>query len=212
MITRTILPACILLMASTAQAQIAISPVAVGGWGGGQTAEGAYLQGAANVIQAEGLYNVNTAQAMIEYEQARGMYLTNRKKATENYYAGKEMHQAVEAQKRERSKTSSEALTLAAKSSVPARLETAAFNPQTGKIAWPKALLDNQFTAKRTEIEQLAASRTKTSGKPETVKKIQAATVEMSSILKSNVTKLSANDYMQARKFLDSLAVTVSQG
>ena len=34
----------------------------------------------------------------------------------------------------------------------------------------------------------------------------------MSSILKSNITKLSANDYMQARKFLDSLAVTVTQG
>jgi hypothetical protein len=34
----------------------------------------------------------------------------------------------------------------------------------------------------------------------------------MTSVLKSNITKMSANDYMQARKFLDSLAVTVSQG
>jgi len=207
-----ILPASILLWGSAAQAQIAISPVAVSGWGGGQTAEGAYLQGAANVIQAEGLYNVNTAQAMIEYEQARGMYLTNRRKATENYYAGKELHQAVEAQKRERNKTSTEALTLAAQSSVPARLESSAFNPQTGKIVWPKALLDNQFNMKRSEIEKLAQSRTQTTGKPETVKKIKAATVEMTSILKSNITRMSANDYMQARKFLDSLAVTVSQG
>ena len=212
MITRIILPACILLVASTAQAQIAISPVAVAGWGGGQTAEGAYLQGAATVIQAEGMYNVNTAQATVEYEQARSLYLTNRRKFTENYYATKEMHQAVEAQKRERNKTSSEALTFAAKSSVPVKLETAAFNPQTGKIAWPKVLLDNQYTARRAEIEQLTATRTKTSGRPETVKKIQAATVEMSSILKSNITKLSANDYVQARKFLDSLAVTVTQG
>jgi hypothetical protein len=209
---KSILPVCLLLWAGTAQAQIAISPVAVSGWGGGQTAEGAYLQGAASVIQAEGLYNVNTAQAMIEYEQARGMYLTNRKKATENYYAGKELHQAVEAQKRERNKTSPEALALAAQSSVPARLEASAFNQQTGKIAWPKALLDTQFNAKRTEIEKLAAMRAHTTGKPETVKKIKAATVEMTSMLKSNITKMPANDYMQARKFLDSLAVTVSQG
>jgi hypothetical protein len=208
----SVLSACLLMWANGAQAQIAVAPVAVSGWGGGQTAEGAYLQGAATVIQAEGMYNVNTAQAMVEYEQARGLYLSNRKKATENYYAGKEMHQAIEAQKRERNKTSTESLTLAAKSSVPATLEAAEFNPETGKIAWPKVLLDSQFSAKRAEIEKLAATRVKTTGKPETVKKIQAATVEMSSILKSKITKLPANDYMHARKFLDSLAVTVSQG
>ena len=109
-------------------------------------------------------------------------------------------------------RTGAEALALAAQSSVPARLEASAFNQQTGKIAWPKALLDTQFNAKRTEIEKLAAMRAHTTGKPETVKKIKAATVEMTSMLKSNVTKMPANDYMQARKFLDSLAVTVSQG
>jgi hypothetical protein len=81
-------------------------------------------------------------------------------------------------------------------------------NPETGKIVWPKALLDNQFKAKRTELEELFELRAKKSSCPESQILIQDASRGLAAQLRTNITKHSATDYVSARKFLNSLAVS----
>ena len=114
---------------------------------------------------------------------------------------------AVNAQKREQNRHSAEALNLASKSQLPQPLGPDAINPATGKINWPKALLDSSYAKKRSEIDHLFELQNKTSGKNYQTK-IQVAAGEMTAILKSNITRMSSTDYMKARKFLDSISAS----
>jgi len=175
------------------------------------TAESSAAHGYADLVRSEGYYNLLSAQGMVHAEQARAEYIKNNNEAFRSYLAGKEQRSAVDAQKRERNRHTVEALNIAAKSDVPQPLGPDALDPATGKIYWPKALLDSHYTAKRTELEHLFELRAKTSGGPSSQTKIQVAAGELTTILKSNITKMSANEYMKARKFLDSLSAAATQ-
>jgi hypothetical protein len=160
------------------------------------------------MIRAQGYYNLTTAQGMGEYEKARSQYIKNNNEAFRSYLAGKEQRSAVNAQKREQNRHSTEALNLASKSQLAQPLGQDAVDPATGKINWPKALLDSSYAKKRSEIDHLFELQNKTSGGKNSQAKIQVAAGEMAAMLKSNITKMSSTDYMKARKFLDSLAVS----
>jgi hypothetical protein len=208
-----IFSASVLLWVNAGQAQVVVAPVGIGygGYGGGAgTVEGSWAHGAADVIRSEGYYNLTTAQGMVEAEKARAIYLENKKTAFQGYLAGKEQRSAINAQKRELSRHSAEALAVAGKSDVKP-LNGEQLNPVTGKIKWPKALLDSKFSAKRNEIEKLVELQAKTSEGSKNQSKIQAATSELATMLKSNITHINSTDYMNARKFIDSLAVSATQ-
>jgi hypothetical protein len=209
----------VLLWAAVGQAQVLVGPVVgvgyggYGGWGGVGTAESSAAHGYADFIRSAGYYNMATAEGMVYAEQARNLDIQNRKEAYRAYWAGKELRPAIDAQKRERTRHSAEALNVAGKSDAPQPLSKDVYNPETGKIAWPKALLDKQYSAKRTEIERLVAMRAKTSGGANSQTKIKVAAGELAALLKSNITdtaKMSSTDYMNAKKFLDRLAVSAS--
>lgn len=205
-----IVSASVMLWANASQAQVVVGPVGGYGWGGVGTAESSAEHGAADIIRSEGLYNLTTAQGMVHAEKARGLYLENMKTEYQARNAGKEQNSARVAQKRERDRHSAEALKAAAKSEVAAPLSADVLNPETGKIVWPKALLDNKFSAQRTELEKLIELRARTSGGPNSQTRIEVATSELAALLKTNISKMSSTDYMKARKFLDSLTATVS--
>ena len=208
-----IVSASVFMFANVGQAQVTVSPVTFGiggyGWGGGVgTAESSAEHGYADIIRSEGYYNLATAEGWAYAEQARAQHLRNRQEAYRAYWAGKEQRTAIDAQKRESSRHSAEALKVAAKSALPQPLGPEAVNPVTGKINWPKALLDNRYADRRMEIEKLLELRATTTSHPGNPGKIQVSTDEMTQILKSNIRNMSSTEYMKARKFLDSLAVT----
>jgi len=182
-----------------------------GGWGwgnyGGGTAAGNYMQGAAQVIRAQGQYNEQTSKAMINYEDARTKYIDNRKKWTETYFAMKEQNQAKQAEKHERRRHSPEALAALSRSSAGRSLSHEAFDPITGQLQWPEALMAPEYTEPRQQIEQLLQLHA-TAGAANSLE-IQQAVQSLNQMLKSNIQNLPANDYMAARKFLDSLSFTV---
>jgi hypothetical protein len=95
-----------------------------------------------------------------------------------------------------------------AKSEKARPLSADGLNPETGKIVWPKALLDNQCKAKRTELEELFELRAKKSSCPESQIMIQETARRLDAQLRTNITKHSATDYVSARKFLNRLAVS----
>jgi hypothetical protein len=205
--------ASVLLWAGVSQAQVAVGPVVgvgYGGWGGVGTAESSAAHGYADVIRSEGYYNMATAEGLIYAEQARAQYLKNNSEAWQAYWAGKEQRSAIDAQRRESSRHSAEALNIAGKFNAPQPLNRDLLNRETGKIVWPRALLDSKYAAKRAELEKLFELRANTSSGSYGQAKIQTASGELASLLKSNITRTSATDYMKARKFLDSLAVSAS--
>jgi hypothetical protein len=207
-----IVSASVLLWANAGQAQVVVAPFPAGGyWGGVGTAESSAEHGVADIIRSEGYYNLTTAQGMVHAEQARALHLQNRQEAYRAYNAGKEQKQALEAQKRERTRHSAEALKAVGKSDAAQPLGVEYLNPHTGKINWPKTLLDSKFASQRTELEKLFELRARTSSGLNSQTKIQSATGELASLLKSNITRIPATDYIKAKKFLDSLAATASQ-
>jgi hypothetical protein len=183
--------------------------VGYGGFGygyGGGTAAGNYMYGMSNVIRAEGQYNLLTSMAGVNNEEARSRYLDNRKKWQENYLQGQEQHQKMRAENFARSRHSSEALAAAASSGVPKMLSPDALDPVTGHITWPEVLLADEYGEPRKELDQLFELRATTTHTAGTSEKIRTATAKLSEMLRKNILNIPANDYIAARKFLDSLA------
>jgi len=207
--------ASVLLWGAVSQAQVAVTPVAIGvggygGWGGVGTAESSAAHGYADIFRSEGYYNMATAQGLVYAEQARSLHIQNQKELYQAYWAGKEQRSAIDAQRRESRRHSPEALQIAGQWDAPRPLSRDVFNPATGKIVWPKALLDSKYSAQRVELEKLFELRAGTGSRPNNRMKIQAATGALAALLKSHVTGTPATDYMKARKFLDGLAVSAS--
>lgn len=177
-----------------------------GGGYGGTTAAGSYMQGAAEMTAAAGQYNLLSSEAAINMQEARSKYIDNRKKWTETYFAMKEENQAKATEKRERNRSSQQARDLAAASGVPRPLSSDTLDPISGKITWPEALQGTEYAASRTKLEQIFELRATTSGGAGSSAEVRSATREMTATLKDNIEKLPPNEYIAARKFLDSLA------
>jgi hypothetical protein len=216
-----IVSASLFMWANVGQAQftVGVGPV-VGGYGSGEvgTVESSAEHGWADVIRSQGYYNLTTGQGAVEFEKARRILLENNQAAYRGRVAAREENMARVAQRRERERHSPESLLAAAKSEVAAPLSADVLNPTTGMIAWPKALLDNKFSAKRNELEKLFELRTRTSNRPasngpNSQARIEATTMELTALLKTTASsnQVSATEYMRARRFLDSMAATAGR-
>jgi hypothetical protein len=182
------------------------------GYGYGGTVAEDYMLGMSTVIRAAGEYNLYTAKAGVNNEEARSRYLDNKRKWTENYFHMREQRQALDAQKRERQRASRQAL-YAATAAAPSRAPAPdALDPVTGRINWPETLLSDDFEKPRKEIDQLFELRARTTQGAGNALRIHELTQEMSQILRSQVARTPANDYMAARKFIDSLEYSARSG
>ncbi|MGE5193869.1 MAG: hypothetical protein ACM3U2_15345 [Deltaproteobacteria bacterium] len=204
-----------MLVAMDARAQVAVTPVAVSPWFvggasyGGGTVEGNFLFGAAQVIRAEGDYNLQTTQAMINYEIARSKYIENANKWTQAYFQMREANQAFQIQKMERNRHSPETLAQVAASELPRRLSSDELDPVTGKITWPEVLMDDQYASLRIDLEHQFGLRAWTSRTAGTAAQIHDDTRIMMDILRSNIENMPASDFIAARKFIDALDYAV---
>jgi hypothetical protein len=176
---------------------------------GGGTADGNFMFGVAQVIRAEGDYNLQTSQGMINFEVARSKYIDNVNKWTQAYFQMREANQAWQIQNRERHRHSAESLALAAASDVPRRLSSDELDPVSGRITWPEALLDEQYAALRTDLEEQFSLRASTSGTAGTTARIHDDARAMLALLRSNIDRIPASDFIAARKFIDSLDYAV---
>jgi hypothetical protein len=124
------------------------------------------------------------------------------------YWAGPDDLPRTETQSREYVQRYATAQKTVAKYEKVRPLSADVLNPETGKIVWPKALLDNQYTAKRTELEELFELRANKNSCPESQIRIQSAARGLAAQLKDNIRNVSPSDYMKASRFLNSLAVS----
>lgn len=184
-----------------------------GGYGGAQTPQSAEANAMANVIRSQGMYNVATSQAMINIEKARGSYLANQEKAMQFYYARKRAVEAEHANEREQEKAKIQRYQeyMAQEAANAPRLNSNQLNPNSGQITWPRALQDSAFSNDRNAAEAYFAARAKQSTTVTDSKKMHDTVAAMRDELRGRIHDMNPSDYMESRKFLDTLSLEVER-
>jgi len=165
------------------------------------TLEEGIQHGFADVVRSQGMANLYNAQALTEAQRARSAYIDNQYKATQTYFEMRRYN--TEARRAERSAPlSTEQYVRLARVEAPQVLTNTQLDPLTGAIAWPKPLAGPEYAMFRAPIEKLFADRY--SGYS-TFAQVQQAIQAFADQLKADIMKFQANDYVAAKKFLDSL-------
>jgi hypothetical protein len=190
---------------------LAFSAAASAQWGDGpyvsyhsSTVQEGIQRGFADVVRSAGQYNLDTAQANVVNQQAVSAYLDNRMKGTDTYFQMREANRQYRRQL-ETPPLSSQQLYRIAAEQAPKALSSSELDPLTGQIAWPLVLQGNEYEEMRTKMEGLFTLRNKT-GDSQYVFQIQDEANAALAQLKANIRDYPANEYLQSRKFLESLA------
>ena len=178
-----------------------------GGYGGYVWAAEAYTRSMAMIVQSAGLGNLRTSEAVINYETARSQEMDNRLKATQTYFENRRMIKSYRDAERAPPPTA-EQLYRFAKQGIPKPLSASELDQVSGDISWPVVLRGDDFASFRLVAEQFYHSRA--SGSTEVTydsyAQFQQAVADCQSLLKSRLREFKADDYIRAKKFLDSLA------
>lgn len=163
------------------------------------------LMGEAAVIEAQGQWNKLTAEATCIYQDAYSKFLDNDVKRVEYYFKKKDIHDYYVERKR-KPRLTSEAIDRINHERAPQRLASQHVT-EGGAIAWPRTLEAADFAAARSELDGLFAERAKGAGGlgSDNFRRIQQVAGQMKSALQEQVTELDSTEYMQAKKFIDSL-------
>ena len=162
-------------------------------------------RGLADVIRSEGEAARSLSEAAIAAEHARNLAVENHVKEVaarlELQKLGRAARQEYYAEQRARR----EKYLVNKVSGLPPRLGPNDIHHATGKIIWPVALTRDEFDAFRQELEELFLVRAYT--KSDVSRDIYDAARALKDELKRYAADVPVNDYMHARKFLESLAL-----
>lgn len=177
-----------------------------GGYYGTTRAQGA-LTGMASVIGARGEAAYNYSEAAINAQEARSQYIDNEVKWQHAYYEVRDNYNKYyEATYHQPNKEKYQNFLANAKSGAPPKLTPTELDSSTGKVNWPRALLADDYAHDRTTIEDSMVVKAATSGGSGNDTKVVDATRSMQRTLKANISELPPQQYIEARKFLESLS------
>jgi len=176
-----------------------------GGYGyshGSTAAEGAQ-RGFADIVRSAGAANLMNSAAAKNYEDARKKYIENRLQATETFFEMRRVNQEARDAKRPRPLSTEQYVRLA-RMQAPERLSVSQLDPLSGTINWPAVLRDEKFKGDREAIEQLFRVRSR--GISSNSREIDTACQALLDKLRPEAQTLNANDFIRARRFVESLA------
>ena len=180
-----------------------------GGYYGGNrasTAAEGRLRGMGDVVRSQGQANLDNSAAAINYSLARKSEIENRNQWTHTYFQMRKANREYRAAERGPRPTM-EDLVRYAQLGKPKRLSPSELGAVTGAINWPILLRSDEFAASRGELESAFARRASQSViGAENYAKIKQATTQMLADLKKQVRKVPSNQYMIAKRFIESLA------
>lgn len=173
-----------------------------GGYGyHSSTLEEGVQHGYADVVRSYGMANLLNSQAANQIEQARKVYIENRLKATQTYFEMRRYN--TEARRAEHgTPLSMEQYVRLARDQAPEPLTATQLDPLTGMINWPAPLRISAYETFRRRIDRLFQDRA--TGYM-VYGEVQQAIADFAAQLKADIEKFPANDYVGAKKFLDSL-------
>jgi hypothetical protein len=181
-----------------------------GGWGDdgyhASTAGEGYARGMADAIRSAGQYNLLSSQAAINMTQAQRQAVENQQKWTETYFRMREINEQYREKERGPRPTREDWIRYA-QMGKPDRLSPGELDTVSGTIHWPTLLRTDSFARYRGELEQLFAERAQTGSiSSEGVVKASQVTRAMLADLKGRIREVPTAEYLQSRKFLESLA------
>jgi hypothetical protein len=174
------------------------------GWGMPGTAQSSAEFGMASMIAASGYANLQNSIATRNYLAARSQDFDNRLQWTRAYYDMRREHRAYVA---DHTRLSMDEITKIANDAAPKRLDATQLDPTTGKIAWPIILQDPRYVALTDELENLYKSRAVASNfvGAENYQSINRTCEDLLNLLRANIDEYQPNDFIQARRFVESL-------
>jgi len=170
------------------------------------TAAESYARGHAAAVASHGYYNLMTAQARVVHAEAASREIDNREQRIDSYFAMREKNRQERAAVRGPRPTTEQLERIAA-AGRPDRLSPSEVNTVTGMITWPRLLQEEEFGALRAALENVFTHRAM-AGKlhPDAAGAAMQATDGMMAHLKTRVRGVDQQDYIAARRFIESLA------
>jgi hypothetical protein len=163
--------------------------------------------GLADVIRSIGDANLSNSTAAINLGEARRREIENRKQWTETYFAMREINRQNREAERDRHRSNAEDWTRHAQAGKPKQLGNNDLDAVTGAIRWPILLTAKDFELQRARLEKLFADRAYHGVvNAEEFQAISQLTQEMVAGLKEHIQDYPAQQYIAAKKFLESLA------
>lgn len=173
------------------------------------TAAEGRMRGYADIVRSQGAYNLATSEAMKNYQDARSKYIDNQMKWTKTYWErkriGEEQIQAERDKKREARDRYLAAKHDVRSSSEPTGLSPTQLDPNNGKLYWPTPLTAPEFAEPRKRLEELFVLNAHTQTTPTINEEVKEASGEMMDLVRDNIKKMTANDYVSSRKFIEAL-------
>jgi hypothetical protein len=176
------------------------------------TAGESFARGHAAAVSAHGYYNLMTAQARVVHAEAASREIDNKEKWTDTYFAMRERNRQERALARGPRPTLEQLRRIAA-SGRPAPLSPSEVNTTSGAITWPTLLRKEEYGAPRAALESVFAHRAATRGQlhPDAAEYAKEAADAMLAQLKDRVREVPGQDYIAARRFIESLAYAVQR-
>lgn len=158
-------------------------------------------------ITAVAQANATNATALQTLEQVRTLSLDNNLKKAKTFYEKRTLHKSNPAST-VRKRVTQEDISRYSKSLIPKRPDRHQLDQIQGKILWPEILQGERFLEYRLQMEFLFVQRSTlqngiTSGVHRQVKDLST---QMYVELRSLVREVTPAEYLEARKFIDSLA------
>ncbi len=185
-------------------------------WGGtnqyyhSSTVGESHARGMADLVRSRGQAAYDGSEAAKNLTQARSAQIDNQYKWTQTYFAMQEENRRARAAKRGPRPTE-EQLIRYAQAGKPKPLTSEQLDPATGKIGWTQELRREPFALDRDVLEPIFGRRAASNGvvSDDDYDKIQEIVSDMQRDLKGRVKKVPANDYIAAKRLLESLAYEV---
>lgn len=174
-------------------------PYGYGGVGGARS-------GTADIIRAQGEYAESYGQGLINSEEARSKYIDNQKKWLEVYYERKKMGEQYKKEQADERNRATQKWLATREPGAPDPLSPRQLDPSTGKVFWPTGLQSQEFADLRVQLENEFDARAHASSGASNGDKINQLAREMQKTLKANIRDMTPNQYIAAKKFLDSMA------
>jgi hypothetical protein len=185
-----------------------------GMYGGGyaSTAGEGFAIGMADCVRSAGMATLMTSMAASNVEDARSKYIDNQMKATQGYIERQRMLQSYQTSLRKPPPTSEQLYRLA-QQGLPKSLSASQLDPVTGAINWPVVLRDDPFDSYREGTQTFfhdAVTNPQTFSY-DSYHQLQQDSSDCLGLLKSRIKEYRPNDYIEAKKFVESLTYAAHQ-
>jgi hypothetical protein len=210
----------VITLSSTAIAVVILATLpaarpASGQWGGGwgfnrggyaSTAQQAAAYGVSEMLRAQGVNNMENAEAAKGWEEAKTLNMQNKLRWTETYFEMRKVNREARAAEAGPPMTQEQAIRLA-RMGAPSRLDSTQLDPVTGHIHYPLLLMQDTYAQYRDTLDKIFSERASSASlRYEQFQTIQQTIADFIAKLTANIKEYPPADYGSARNFLESLA------